>query len=111
MKIKELRKSKRLTQKDLADFLETSPQVVSRYERGEHQPDISTLIKLADFFCVTVDYLIGATTKGFGATNSPTLTSQEKSLLNYFDKLDEYQRESIMIQVKALAEKAEHMVK
>ena len=63
MRLKELRIKCGATQKDVAEYIMCSPTVYSRYERGEREPDIYTLGKLADFFKVTVDYLIGRTDK------------------------------------------------
>ncbi len=57
----ELRKDKHLLQKDLADFLSISIGTVSNYETGAHEPDFETLCKLADFFQVSTDYLLGRT--------------------------------------------------
>lgn len=57
----ELRKDKHLLQKDLADFLKISVGTVSNYETGAHEPDFETLCKLADFFQVSTDYLLGRT--------------------------------------------------
>lgn len=57
----ELRKDKHLLQKDLADFLNISIGTVSNYETGAHEPDFETLCKLADFFQVSTDYLLGRT--------------------------------------------------
>ena len=59
MKLKELRKAKNLTQADVCAAIGISTQVFSRYERGEHEPDYKTLCKLADFFDVTLDELLG----------------------------------------------------
>lgn len=47
------------TQKDLADLLNVSPQAVSRWEKDEVEPDISTLNKLSKLFSISVDELIG----------------------------------------------------
>lgn len=58
-RLKKLRKDKRLTQDDMAEFLNISTATYSRYENGIHEPDVETLIKLADFFDVTIDYLLG----------------------------------------------------
>lgn len=55
MKIKELRG--RLTQKELSNKLNISVKNLSNYEVGRTEPDISTLIKLADYFNVSLDYL------------------------------------------------------
>ena len=41
--------------------LNTSQNTISRYETGEREPGINELIKLADYFGVSVDYLIGRT--------------------------------------------------
>lgn len=57
----ELRKDKHLLQKDLAGFLNISIGTVSNYETGAHEPDFETLCKLADFFQVSTDYLLGRT--------------------------------------------------
>ena len=65
MKLKELRKAKNLTQAEVCAAIGISTQVFSRYERGEHEPDYKTLCKLADFFGVTVDELLGRTPQLF----------------------------------------------
>lgn len=57
----ELRKDRHLLQRDLADFLNISIGTVSNYETGAHEPDFKTLCKLADFFQVSTDYLLGRT--------------------------------------------------
>lgn len=59
MRLKELREAKGLSQTQLANELGISQQAYARYEKGDRKPKISTLIKLADYFDVSVDYLIG----------------------------------------------------
>lgn len=61
VKIAKLRKEKEAGQKELAAFLKMSIGTVSNYEKGVHSPDLSTLCKLADYFQVTTDYLLGRT--------------------------------------------------
>ena len=56
--LKILRKKNRITQRNLADALHISQTSVSKYERGESEPDIEMLIKMSDFFGVTVDEFI-----------------------------------------------------
>lgn len=57
MRIKELRKAKGCTQAQLSDLLNVSQQNISKYETGKLEPDIRTMIKLADYFNVTLDYI------------------------------------------------------
>lgn len=61
MRLKELRKSRRLGQKEVADALSCSVTVYSRYETGTREPPIEALIRLADFYGVTLDELVGHT--------------------------------------------------
>ena len=63
MRLKELRLEKGATQKEVAEFIYCSSLVYSRYEREEREPDIDTLCRLADFFGVTVDYIVCRTNK------------------------------------------------
>lgn len=61
MRLKELRKAHGISQLKLAMDLNTSQNTVSRYETGEREPGIAELIKLADYFNVSVDYLLERT--------------------------------------------------
>ena len=61
MRLKELRKKKGISQLRLATELNTTQNTISRYETGEREPGIDELIKMADYFNVSVDYLIGRT--------------------------------------------------
>ena len=61
MRLKELRKAKGISQLKLAMDLNTNQNTISRYETGEREPGIVELIKLADYFNVSVDYLLGRT--------------------------------------------------
>ncbi len=60
-RITELRATMGIYQKQLADDLQVSVATISNYENGRHIPDPSTLCKIADFFGVTTDYLLGRT--------------------------------------------------
>lgn len=61
VRLKELRKKKNISQLRLATDLNTTQNTISRYETGEREPGIDELIKIADYFNVSVDYLIGRT--------------------------------------------------
>lgn len=59
--LKELRKEKGLRQRDVADFLGVDRTTYVKYETGANEPDIDVIKKLADFFGVSTDYLLGKT--------------------------------------------------
>ncbi len=61
MRLRELRKERGISQLKLALDLSTNQNTISRYETGEREPGIVELIALADYFDVSVDYLIGRT--------------------------------------------------
>jgi transcriptional regulator with XRE-family HTH domain len=58
-RLKKLRNERQLFQKDLADFLGITTSAYGFYEQGKRQPDQDTLNKLADYFNVSTDYLLG----------------------------------------------------
>ncbi|MCM1191598.1 MAG: helix-turn-helix domain-containing protein [Butyrivibrio sp.] len=58
----QLRHEKEIGQKELAACLKVSVGTVSNYENNVHSPDLATLRRLADYFGVTTDYLLGRTT-------------------------------------------------
>lgn len=60
-RITELRESKSLTQEQLSTRLGISRAALSHYEKNRREPDFETLIKLADEFQVSIDYLLGRT--------------------------------------------------
>lgn len=59
--LRELRIDNDLSQKDLANILGISPSTVAMYEQGRRTPDNEMLTKIADYFKVPVDYLLGRT--------------------------------------------------
>lgn len=61
MRIKDLRKARRITQLKMAMDLNMSQNTISRYESGEREPGIAELIRIADYFHVGIDYLVGRT--------------------------------------------------
>lgn len=61
LKIRDLREDKDYTQKEIAKLLNCTQQTYSRYETGEITIDINSLIKLAEFYQTSIDYLVGLT--------------------------------------------------
>ena len=61
MRLKELRLARNITQQRLAIDLNMNQNSISRYENGEREADYRTLIVFADYFGVSIDYLLGRT--------------------------------------------------
>lgn len=59
VRLKELRAEKGVTQKKLAEYLGIQPHSVQRLEYGTARPSLNTVIALADYFNVSIDYLVG----------------------------------------------------
>ena len=60
-RLKQLRKERKISQLQLAFDLNMNQNTISRYENLERQADYDTLIRFADYFGVSVDYLLGRT--------------------------------------------------
>ena len=63
IRIKELREKKNITQLKLAVDLNLNQNTLSSYETGEREPSYVVLIKIADYFNVSIDYLLCLTDK------------------------------------------------
>ena len=64
-RIKDLREDRDLRQSDLAKATGIDQRTISNYETGKSNPDSFALIRLADFFDVSIDYLVGRTERDF----------------------------------------------
>jgi transcriptional regulator with XRE-family HTH domain len=62
-----LREEKELTQQQIADVINSTQQKISNYEKDTVEPDCETLIKLANFFNTTTDYILGRTNLRYSA--------------------------------------------
>ena len=60
-RLKEIRKKKKISQLKLALDLNMNQNTISRYENMERQADYETLVRFADYFEVSLDYLLGRT--------------------------------------------------
>lgn len=60
-RIRDLRENRDLKQQDLADYLNCSQVCYSRYENGQRDIPLETISKIADFYNVSVDYLLNRT--------------------------------------------------
>lgn len=95
--LKALRLSKNLSQQQLALRLDLSQQTIYKYENQITEPDIATLIKLANFFNTSVDYLIGNTDNPQrpGAYNEEKLTDTELQHLKIYRDLSDTVQSSL----------------
>lgn len=59
IRLKELRTEKQLTQKELAEAVECNQSMIARWEKDECEPTATAIIKIADYFNVCTDYLLG----------------------------------------------------
>lgn len=60
-KLKSLRAEKRVTQSDVAEFLNIDRSTYGKYETGDSSPDYDKLVRLADYFQVSLDWFLGRT--------------------------------------------------
>lgn len=60
-RLKELREGRRVYQRELAEVLGMSFRGYQNYETGQSEPKLATLIALADYYNVSIDYLVGRT--------------------------------------------------
>lgn len=58
-RLRRLRREKGVSGKVVGDFCGVSASAVCRYEKGDREPDMQTIIKLSEYFDVTTDYLLG----------------------------------------------------
>lgn len=82
-RLKELRIKKGVLQSDVAAYIGVNNSTYAYYERGTHNPTPETLCKLADFFGVTVDELLGRTPQLFDDARVPKTEVQD-----LFDRLN-----------------------
>lgn len=110
IRIKELRKEEGKTQKEVAEKLGVTSQWLGYYEKGKSHPTPEMLIKIADYFLVSVDYLIGRSDDlgiiSFRAEEE-TLTEGERKILHRYRKLDESRKESLIEYADFLSEKTD----
>lgn len=115
-RLKELRENMGLSQYTFAEQIGIAQSTVGGWEAGKREPNFSTILKIADFFGVTVDYLLGrdkANKKEAPRKAEPGLeifTTEELEMIADFRELSaESQRcVSFLIQKLQIAEKVKH---
>jgi len=92
-----LRKEHKLSQSDLAKQLSTSVSVISRYERGEMIPSVSTALRLAELLTTTVGYLLGET-ENADLFKDPGMLQRFKDI----SKLDAKSKEHVLFAIDSM---------
>ncbi|MBC3899705.1 MAG: helix-turn-helix domain-containing protein [Firmicutes bacterium] len=92
LRIKILRQLKDINQAELGKIVGVGKTTISNYETGYSVPDLDTLIKLAEYFNVTTDYLLGLTDDFISQNKDESqtfghLSRNEKELLEIFSKV------------------------
>ncbi len=90
--IKELRKEKGLTQKEMGDKLNITDKAISKWERGLSFPDISMLNSLADFFEVDISELLNCER---GAKQEVDVEALIKEAIEKYKNIEEKRKEKI----------------
>lgn len=120
LRLREIREEKGLTQKELAKKLNLDGHNIGDWERGKCEPSISMIIKLSNVLDVSISYLLGIE-DDFGNVGDVSgnnlkyadneLTKDEETLLRCFQKCGPFEREAILIQIRALAGEKKEVIK
>lgn len=113
--IKSLRTEKHISQRELAAAVNLTQQAVAKWEKGISEPDSDTLLKLADYFGVSVDYLLGRsdmgtkrekpTAKGDELSEDESkLSAAEKEWIQLFRLLSDDQRQLIRSMIRGIVQ-------
>ena len=101
--LKSLRQEKNVSQQKLADAVLVSQQSINKYENHNVEPDIEILIRLANYFDTSVDYLIGNTNikkKICSDMDLNSITPEERELIINYRVLNRSEKDSILFVVK-----------
>lgn len=97
--LKKLRALKGISQQQLADVIGVSQQSINKYENHNIEPDIHTLVALANYFNTSVDYLIGNTNvcRKIEEVQPFDLNADEAKIVSGYRKLSEREKASIKL--------------
>ena len=101
IRLKELREERRLSQDGLALKLNVSQSTISAYEIGERTPDLETLIAIAQFFGVSLDYVAGLSDLKHQIRQGD-LTSKELEHLRIYRQLSDMDKEKVSSYIDGL---------
>ena len=106
--LRALRDEKGISQDSLARRVGSAQQHIHRYEKGENEPDIQMLKRLADFFDTSIDYLVGHTAirHKIESVEKFDLNEDEASLIEKYRKLAASAKRGVVGMVDVLLENA-----
>lgn len=93
-KLKDLRKERKKTQQEVASDLGINRSTFNGYEQGISEPDLKTVIRIADYFGCSVDYLLGHQTTNI--LQLELLTGPQRELFELLKTLDEKEAYSVI---------------
>lgn len=104
--LKRLRIERGISQRFLADAIGVSQQSINKYENHNIEPDIATLMQIADFFDTSVDYLIGHTeiNHKIETVHSYDLNGAEEKMLIGYRGLSAKQKQVVNLIIKTFKE-------
>lgn len=88
LRIRELRKERKVSQQVLADFLGVTQAALSGWETGRHEIDNANLGRIADYFGVSVDYLLGRSSERDGGSSART--EQDEIFFRFRKEIEPY---------------------
>lgn len=96
--LKKIRNERNITQVRLSIAAEVSQETISAYESGKALPSADTLIKIADFLDVSIDFLLDRTDNPI--INTPNNANSDSELLNLYHQLNKEQKNDIITYIK-----------
>ena len=104
--LKKLREDASISQKAVADAIGVSQQSVNKYENHNIEPDIETLIRIADFFETSVDYLIGHTSvrRRIEEVHMYELNDRESKVMEQYRSLTSKQKACVNVVMDSYSE-------
>lgn len=105
--LKSLREEFGISQQRLADAIFVTQQAINKYENQNMEPDIDVLIRMADFFNTSIDYLTGYTDIRWktGSAGDYHLEANEVQFLSQFRALSDDEKNCILMTVKTFLKK------
>lgn len=111
-RLKDLIEEKGITQKDLADEINTTKSTISRYLNNKREPKMYLLEKIANYFGVSVDYLLGRSDIKDPAEVVENAISNDPELLEFWNKIKKSQNKKKLIkQINKMEEVDEEFIR